>query len=40
VVVSILTTKYKNEAELVSSIVLTTTLMAIGVIPALCYYLT
>ena len=40
VVVSILTTKYKNEAELVSSIVLTTTLMAVGVIPALLYYLT
>jgi predicted permease len=40
VAVSALCTKYKNEAELVSSIVLTTTLMAVGVIPALLYYLT
>jgi malate permease and related proteins len=40
VVVSALCTKYKNEAELVSSIVLTTTLMAIGAVPALLYYLT
>jgi malate permease and related proteins len=40
VVVSALCTKYKNEAELVSSIVLTTTLMALGAIPALLYYLT
>lgn len=40
VVTSVLCTKYDNEAELVSSIVLTTTLMAVGVIPALLYYLT
>jgi predicted permease len=40
VVVSILCTKYNNEPALVSSIVLTTTLMAVGVIPALLYYLT
>jgi predicted permease len=40
VFVSLLATKYKNEAELVSSIVLTTTLMSIAVIPALLYYLT
>jgi malate permease and related proteins len=40
VVTSILCTKYNNQAELVSSIVLTTTLMAVGVIPALLYYLT
>jgi predicted permease len=40
VFVSVLCAKYKNEAELVSSIVLTTTLMAVGVIPALLYYLT
>jgi hypothetical protein len=40
VFVSLLATKYKNEAELVSSVVLTTTLMSIGVIPALLYYLT
>jgi malate permease and related proteins len=40
VFVSLLATKYKNEAELVSSVVLTTTLMSIGAIPALLYYLT
>lgn len=40
VFVSILCSKYKNEAELASSIVLTTTLMAVGAIPALLYYLT
>jgi predicted permease len=33
-------TKYKNEAELVSSVVLVTTLASIVVIPALLYYLT
>ena len=40
VFVSVLAAKYKNEEELVSSVVLTTTLMAIGVIPALLYFLT
>jgi predicted permease len=40
VLVSLLSTKYNNETELVSSIVLTTTVMAIGVIPALLYFLT
>ncbi len=40
VLVSLLATKYKNEAELVSSVVLTSTLMSIAVIPALLYYLT
>ncbi|MBN1319322.1 MAG: AEC family transporter [Thermoleophilia bacterium] len=40
VVTSVLCTKYNNQPELVSSIVLTTTLMAVGVIPALLYYLT
>jgi predicted permease len=40
VFVSALCTKYENEAELVSSIVLSTTVMAVGVIPALLYYLT
>jgi malate permease and related proteins len=40
VFVSVLTAKYKNEEELVSSVVLATTLMAIAVIPALLYYLT
>jgi malate permease and related proteins len=40
VFVSLLATKYKNEAELVSSVVLATTVMSIGVIPALLYYLT
>lgn len=37
---TVLCTKYNNQPELVSSIVLTTTLMAVGVIPALLYYLT
>lgn len=37
---SVLATKYDNQAGLVSSVVLTTTLMAVGVIPALLYYLT
>jgi predicted permease len=36
----VLATKYKNEEELVSSVVLATTLMAIPVIPALLYFLT
>jgi predicted permease len=40
VVTAVLCSKYDNQAELVSSIVLTTTLMAVGVIPALLYYLT
>jgi predicted permease len=40
VVVSVLCSKYNNEAELVSSVVLTTTLMSVAVIPALLYYLT
>jgi predicted permease len=40
VFVSVLAAKYKNEEELVSSVVLTTTLMAIGVIPALLFFLT
>ena len=40
VVTSVLCTKYNNNPELVSSIVLATTLMAVGVIPALLYYLT
>ncbi|NLV71096.1 MAG: AEC family transporter [Actinobacteria bacterium] len=40
VVTSVLCTKYNNQAELASSIVLSTTLMAVGVIPALLYYLT
>lgn len=40
VLVSLLATKYKNEAELVASVVLTSTLMSIAVIPALLYYLT
>jgi malate permease and related proteins len=40
VFVSVLATKYKNEEELVSSVVLATTLMAIPVIPALLYFLT
>lgn len=38
--VSVLATKYNNEAELVSSIVLMTTVLAIGVVPALLFYLT
>lgn len=40
VATSVLCTKYNNQPELVSSIVLTTTVMAVGVIPALLYYLT
>jgi predicted permease len=40
VFVSVLAAKYKNEEELVSSVVLCTTLMAIAVIPALLYFLT
>ena len=40
VFVSVLAAKYKNEEELVSSVVLATTLMAIPVIPALLYFLT
>jgi len=40
VVTAVLCTKYNNQAELVSSIVLATTIMAVGVIPALLYYLT
>ncbi len=40
VFVSVLASKYDNEAELVSSVVLMTTIFAIGVIPALLYYLT
>lgn len=40
VVTAVLCTKYDNQAELVSSIVLATTIMAVGVIPALLYYLT
>jgi predicted permease len=40
VFVSVLAAKYKNEEELVSSLVLATTLMAIPVIPALLYFLT
>jgi predicted permease len=38
--VSVLATRYKNEAELVSSVVLATTVMSIVVIPVLIYYLT
>lgn len=40
VFVTVLASKYRNEEELVSSVVLTTTLMAIPVIPALLYFLT
>jgi predicted permease len=40
VFVSVLAAKYKNEEDLVSSVVLATTLMAIVVIPALLYFLT
>jgi hypothetical protein len=40
VVTVVLCTKYKNQAELVSSVVLATTLAAIGVVPALLYFLT
>ena len=36
---SVLTAKYRNEEELVSSVVLVTTVMAIAVIPALLYFL-
>ncbi len=39
VMVAIMATKYKNEAELVSSVVLTTTLASIVAIPVLLYYL-
>jgi hypothetical protein len=39
VMVAIMATKYKNEAELVSSVVLTTTLASIVVIQVLLYYL-
>ena len=38
--VSVLCTKYDNEAPLVASVVLTTTLLAVAAIPALLYYLT
>jgi predicted permease len=37
---SVLAAKYENEAELVSSVVLATTVMSVAVIPALLYYLT
>jgi predicted permease len=37
---SVLASRYQNEAELVSSVVLATTLMGLAVIPALIYYLT
>lgn len=40
VFVSVLAAKYRNEEELVSSVVLVTTVMAIPVIPALLYFLT
>lgn len=40
VFVSVLAVKYKNEEQLVSSVVLATTLLAVPVIPALLYYLT
>lgn len=40
IIIGVICTKYKNEAELVSSVVLVTTLISIGVIPALLYYLT
>jgi predicted permease len=36
---SLLASRYKNEAELVSSVVLATTLLSLAVIPALLYYL-
>ncbi len=36
---ALLATKYKNEAELISSVVLVTTLASVMVIPALLYYL-
>jgi predicted permease len=38
--VSVLASRYKNEAELVSSVVLATTVMSTVVIPVLIYYLT
>jgi predicted permease len=38
--VSVLAARYKNEEELVSSVVLATTVASIAVIPALLYYLT
>lgn len=37
---TVLASRYKNEAELVSSVVLASTIISIGVIPALIYYLT
>jgi malate permease and related proteins len=39
ILVAIMATKYKNEAELVSSVVLVTTMASIVVIPVLLYYL-
>ncbi len=39
ILVAIMATKYKNEAELVSSVVLVTTMASIVVIPLLLYYL-
>jgi predicted permease len=38
--ISVLASKYNNEAELVSSVALMSTVLAIGVVPALLYYLT
>jgi hypothetical protein len=40
VVTSVLCAKYKNQQDLVASVVLATTLASIGVIPGLLYYLT
>ncbi len=40
VFVSVLAAKYKNEEELVASVVLLTTMIAIAVVPALLYFLT
>jgi len=40
VAVAVLCSRYNTEAELCSSIVLLTTLLAVGVIPVLLYYLT
>ena len=37
---SVLASRYKNEAELVSSVVLATTIMSVVAIPLLLYYLT
>jgi predicted permease len=37
---TVLATRYKNEEELVSSVVLATTVMSVVVIPVLVYYLT